>query len=831
MTTLLRSSVLSLLIASIAFSQSLVRNVTGDFIISEEDTLSTFHQSNVRIFPMRTPGFLAAWEDDRDGEQGFYAQEFDSAGNRVGRNFQIFSNSIIRLTDDGSSLALGDHVASWLPPFDLSFLVVDGQFHDSRQQLKTTNFATVELPWCGTGYLGVDYLCVSTSNQYLFLLRNDGHMSLAKYDRQGNLASQLPDSMNEGKRATVAAIAANVRDEYMVASFQISQDYHPVGYFGSFFDSRDSVIAANVPLGFPVDTTGNNYWPGSLPLFKAISVADTAYEVFTITADSAIMYFRTFDRRGTPLSEVQSLAIPHANAGKVGITNFSVSTTQNNSFNIFLTNAEWDGIGVRYFNALYPFRADGTPIGDVRIDTVQFFRLGESFIKTSDSTFLVGAQDLTDVYLTKLSWFTALDSVKVNDDQSGSNEISPFVNPVDDSHFFVSWQNGAKYTGQVVDLTGAKVQGELALQNRSREFFRDGTSVSLWLRGPANGPDTLGFTVWNSDWTEAREETVTVGGCCGGTAGVAKILNDSTFVVLYTKDFGNAWLKLFARNGNLITEASVASQDYVNNLRLSTNDESSFWTHFGVKVRLFSNGLTPLTDTKPMSAALHLEDRKFLTITHDYFWNSDYGAIVTTDGDTINKRFLLASGANEISFGNLSAHTFLVLVRNGKTIYARTFSNDGVLDHDSVVIHSALGGNKKQATYSIRNGKVFFAWSEVRSPGEGYSIFGSIMDISMLVGVQEPADMSLPLKFSLSQNYPNPFNPTTDVRFAICDVSYVILTIFDVLGKEVVTLVNEVKQPGEYMVQWDATGLPTGVYFYRLTAGSFFDTKKLLLLK
>ncbi len=88
-----------------------------------------------------------------------------------------------------------------------------------------------------------------------------------------------------------------------------------------------------------------------------------------------------------------------------------------------------------------------------------------------------------------------------------------------------------------------------------------------------------------------------------------------------------------------------------------------------------------------------------------------------------------------------------------------------------------------------------------------------------------------PTSFALMQNYPNPFNPKTDVRYAISDVSHVILKVFDVLGREVATLVNEVKQPGAYNVEWDAAGFPSGVYFYRLTARSFSDTKKLILLK
>jgi hypothetical protein len=88
-----------------------------------------------------------------------------------------------------------------------------------------------------------------------------------------------------------------------------------------------------------------------------------------------------------------------------------------------------------------------------------------------------------------------------------------------------------------------------------------------------------------------------------------------------------------------------------------------------------------------------------------------------------------------------------------------------------------------------------------------------------------------PAQFSLEQNYPNPFNSTTDIRFQIADDGWVTLRVYDVLGREVATLVNEVKQPGEYTTRWDAGGVSSGVYFYRLQAGGFVQTKRMLLIK
>jgi hypothetical protein len=89
-----------------------------------------------------------------------------------------------------------------------------------------------------------------------------------------------------------------------------------------------------------------------------------------------------------------------------------------------------------------------------------------------------------------------------------------------------------------------------------------------------------------------------------------------------------------------------------------------------------------------------------------------------------------------------------------------------------------------------------------------------------------------PKEFSLEQNWPNPFNPTTIIRFLVPSSSpLVTLKVYDLLGQEVVTLVNEILTPGNYSVQWNADNNPSGMYFYRLSAGSFVETKKLVLIR
>jgi hypothetical protein len=106
------------------------------------------------------------------------------------------------------------------------------------------------------------------------------------------------------------------------------------------------------------------------------------------------------------------------------------------------------------------------------------------------------------------------------------------------------------------------------------------------------------------------------------------------------------------------------------------------------------------------------------------------------------------------------------------------------------------------------------------------------------IGIKQISS-EIPDKFNLSQNYPNPFNPSTKIKFDIPNFPLmkgvrgmsVRLTIYDLLGREVATLVNRQLQPGTYEVEWDGTNYPSGVYFYKLSAGDYIETKKMVLVK
>ena len=103
------------------------------------------------------------------------------------------------------------------------------------------------------------------------------------------------------------------------------------------------------------------------------------------------------------------------------------------------------------------------------------------------------------------------------------------------------------------------------------------------------------------------------------------------------------------------------------------------------------------------------------------------------------------------------------------------------------------------------------------------------LEKSARTGVRATA--AVPKDFVLFQNYPNPFNPTTVISYQLPTAGHVVIKVYDVLGREVTTLVNERKSAGSYQVPFDAHLMPSGVYFYSLQSGSFKETKKMELIK
>ena len=219
---------------------------------------------------------------------------------------------------------------------------------------------------------------------------------------------------------------------------------------------------------------------------------------------------------------------------------------------------------------------------------------------------------------------------------------------------------------------------------------------------------------------------------------------------------------------------------------------------------------------------------------YDIFTQERKAWLIKTDengNEVWNKKF----GISYYSRGYFATQTNdggYILIGN---TYNEGFSTDILLvktdETGNEVWNKTIGGTLSEWGYSVQQtldgGYIMTGRTESFGAGED-DVWLIKLEPDSTVNVN---GKTILLDFQLEQNYPNPFNPTTTIKYQIPEVSFVTIKVYDVLGNEIATLVNEQKPADSYEVEFDASGLPSGIYFYRLQAGSFVEAKKMVLMK
>ncbi|MGB5847067.1 MAG: T9SS type A sorting domain-containing protein, partial [Ignavibacteriaceae bacterium] len=217
-----------------------------------------------------------------------------------------------------------------------------------------------------------------------------------------------------------------------------------------------------------------------------------------------------------------------------------------------------------------------------------------------------------------------------------------------------------------------------------------------------------------------------------------------------------------------------------------------------------------------------------------------YAQRYSSDGSTLGTNFKVnddqgSEYQREPSISTDGSGNFVITWtddRNGDLdIYAQRYSSDGSALGNNYMATNISDSVQEGSNVKLWNGRIYNAWVDNRAASTGYDIWANVLGWNNPVGVEDEETLEIPSAFSLDQNYPNPFNPSTNIRYSIPQSSNVVIKVFDILGNEIETLVNEEKAVGTYEITWYAENLPSGVYFYQLRGGSFVETKKMVLMK
>jgi Secretion system C-terminal sorting domain len=389
----------------------------------------------------------------------------------------------------------------------------------------------------------------------------------------------------------------------------------------------------------------------------------------------------------------------------------------------------------------------------------------------------------------------AVNAIAVDSNITGNANIFAGTFP---SGVFLSTDNGSNWTPVNYGINNGDIN---ALAISGKNIFAGGAGGAY--RSTNNGAS------WNNIGLMNSGEVVALLGASNG-AGDRVILAGTWNGAYLSTDNGGSWDSTGLAGDVQALAVSPRDSGGMNIFEGTRGSGIFLSTDKGATWNSLHNGIPKVEDINALSfngATLFAATDYVLYFSSDNgtSWNST--TLPTTSNTWICSLAISPSGGgNADIFVGTNDEGVLVSTNNGATWRS---ANTGLTD--TCVYSLAISGSYLFAGTNMRG-----VWKR---------------QLSELTSVQETTPTQVPHQYSLSQNFPNPFNPTTVISYQLAANTVVTLKVYDILGREIKTLINEGQTAGSHSVLFDGSNLASGVYFYRLQAGSFIQTKRLILLK
>lgn len=824
---------LFLLFASFIFAQN-DSPIKNDFKLSKENSPSTFLQTNPKVFYNEHNEFLSVWEDYRNGVLSYYAQRFDILGNKIGSNFEVFGYDKV-LFDDKTVLAA--HISFYDYYFmDYGTVVVEAKFSDSTISNDPPILLGLGItPWCGTGWLGINYDIILSNNKYSVFFSNNGSLTKKTLSSTGSLTAETDLNKLSVLLGKAGSLAAGDHVVLWSPSAEWGPSDIPLGIYGTFFDSNNQVTGDSILLYRFSDGIERYSSYGFQDRLYLRTVSDSIYQAYFMGDSLNLVSFK-FNKTGMLIGETSKYSLPSINLPGLNVfkdvLNYCFTNTNDGLFDLFTTIRTDNYTTQKYRSTIITFDNAGNCISIDSSDTTFTSRLNSTLIKTGKSNYLYATSDGNDVYLSRLQNFQTTALFKLNDDASGSNENNVKLVARNSNSLLSVWRDEEFIKGKIIGSDGTVLSEQITLPSEPAFFFSNGKSVGLEKRMIDYQFFNLELTLFDEDFNVVQKELI--------KTNEQPLAFNFSYYTIFTQ---NKNLLIFYRIENelramLINQELVEIKDV-----LITKDSNNYYSlklfkdgldkiifKWSDNIQKFDLNLNPLGTPIKITATEYLGNDKFLTVTEttNLGANLHYGKICDISGNIIIDNFLLSSYASNFSVSLLDETSFLVFYKKNDKLYMHPYTTNGVSQKSVFEIANLTSFGSKNFDYKVSNGNIVFTWSDMRNGN--YDVFAKVFKLSSItdVGDENPNSIS---DYSLAQNYPNPFNPSTTINYQIPTTSFVTLKVYDMLGNEVAILVDEEKPAGNYKIDFDGSKLATGIYFYSLRANNFVQNRKMILLK
>lgn len=637
----------------------------------------------------------------------------------------------------------------------------------------------------------------NTNGKYLTLFNSNGTLNVS-----GNMNVSGTSNLNLSASSVNANININGNYTQSAGTFNIGSGINSMNIKGNFTSSGGSVTNVSGTSKINFNGSSTQYFSSSNanPFSTNVNIeiaSNSSLQLMsdmTLTGTNLVNYFYVYGYLNMANYDIAvNFYFNVKNTGTL-VTGTGVISTSLASANSF----EISNGGVMYIGSPAGINSNGSD-GNIKVDGLRIFNSGAKYIYNGTAGQVTGnglPSTVTDLIVSNTSGLSLDKNITVTDTlfMNGGN--------ISTGNYTLTLSNSS--TGSLAYTSGL-INGTFA------RAIADGNSSYIFPLGNQNQNRAITITFTSQPTSSG---TLTAQYIAGNPGGNVNSLTDAGNYVVDTYSTDGAWQLNYTGTSNPVfnlslTDAGIAGVNNPSTLRIITrNNNSSAWnlsgTHSngsGNPIKANRNGLTFSALTQyalggnmtenPLDGSLPVELTSFTSNI--------------SNGKDVKLNWVTANEMNNSGFEIQRKENNSDYVKIGFVKGKNTINTPSIYSFEDK---------------SLQVGKYSYRLKQIDNNGN-FEYFA----------LNNTIEIGAPAKYSLSQNYPNPFNPVTKISYMVAAAGQVTLKVYDITGKEVKTLVNEVKNAGYYTVNFSGANLSSGIYIYKITANNFTETKKMTLVK